>query len=304
MKLRISIFTNAGTVPLEVAASRGYFREEGLEVEIVSTTSSIAQMTGLIDGAFEIAASAIDNVIAYREGQGAAPTNREPDLVVFMGSASYRLPFVVAPRVAGFADLEGKTIAVDALSTGFAFLLREMLAINGLDPDRYEFRSFGAPRERWRALREGVVDGALLNDHFATIAKGLGFRALASDPDPWDDYQGNVFCARTDWVAANRSAVEGFVRATLAGVNAVLDPDNTQETAEALVAHLGGGLEMTEALRIARALQAPGSIVRPGLPITMSGISQVMRLREKYTGYRIARTPEDYLDRSLIPELH
>ena len=59
-------------------------------------------------------------------------TKTTPNLKVFLGSASYRLPFVVAPEVADFEHLKGRVIAVDALNTGFAFLLREMLEINGL----------------------------------------------------------------------------------------------------------------------------------------------------------------------------
>jgi hypothetical protein len=49
--------------------------------------SSVFQLTGLIDGKFDIAINAIDNLIAYREGQGEEP-RVGPDLVAVMGGDS------------------------------------------------------------------------------------------------------------------------------------------------------------------------------------------------------------------------
>jgi ABC-type nitrate/sulfonate/bicarbonate transport system substrate-binding protein len=110
-------------------------------------------------------------VIAYNAGQGAAPTTQVSALRVFMGSATYRLPFVVTADVEGFADLAGQRIAVDALSTGFAFLLREMLSLNGLPPGTYELMPTGAPRERWEAVARGDAAGALFNAHFEGLPR-------------------------------------------------------------------------------------------------------------------------------------
>lgn len=281
MDLKVSIFTNAGTVPLEIAQRRGLFAAEGLDVEVIGTTSSVEQMTGVIDGRYQIAATAVDNVIAYNAGQGAAPTQAVSPLQVFLGSATYRLPFVVAGEVAGFADLNGQRIAVDALSTGFAFLLREMLALNGLPPGSYELIPTGAPRERWEAVQSGAAKGALLNAHFEAIAHGEGCRTLTSDPDPWDGYQGNAFCAQAAFL--KDGPVDAFRRAVLRGVDVIRDPDNAAEVAEALVAHLGD-LAPDRALRIARALSGPDSIVQAGLPVSRAGTRRVMDLRETYTG--------------------
>lgn len=280
MELKVSIFTNAGTVPLELAAREGMFSDEGLSVEVVGTTSSIEQMTGVIDGRYDIAATAIDNVIAYNAGQGAAPTQNASELRVFMGSATYRLPFVVAPSIVGFSELRGKRIAVDALSTGFAFLLRDMLALNGLEPESYELVPTGAPRERWEAVRSRAVSGALLNAHFEALAHEEGCRTLYSDPDPWEGYQGNAFCAQSQFMA--EGPVDSFIRAVLRGVEFALDPANRAAVAEALAAHLGG-LTSDSAYQLAAELQKPDSILRKGLPLSLSGTRRVMELRERYT---------------------
>lgn len=293
MKLRLSIFSNYGTVPLQIAVAHGFFKDAGLTVEIEPTTSSIDQMTGIIDGRFDIAATAIDNIIAYNCGQGAAPTTTVPDLKVFLGSASYRLPFVVAPDILTFGDLKGRTIAVDALSTGFAFLLREMLEISGLDPDDYEFKSFGAPKERWHAIQTGEAVGALLNAHFETIAHQADYRTLTSNPDPWDNYEGNTFCADAGFLQIG--PVEEFINAVLRAVVFTKDPENTDVVAAALIEHIGN-LDSQTAVEVARALQGDQSILADNLPVSHSGIAEVLRLREKYTNTPLSLTPEDLCD--------
>ncbi len=293
MRLRVSIFTNAGTVPLEIAQELGFFSDEGLAVTVVGTTSSIEQMTGVIDGRYDIAATAIDNPIAYNAGQGAAPTERASELMVFMGSATYRLPLVVGPGVQGFEDLRGQRIAVDALSTGFAFLLRDMLALNGLAPDRYALVPVGAPRERWHALQAGAAAGALLNAYFEGLAHAEGCRTLTSNPDPWDGYQGNVFCAQPSVLATG--AVDGFMRAVLRGVDFVRDPANAEPVAQALVRHLGD-MKPARAKHVANALSGQNSILASGLPVSRSGTRRVMDLRQTYTGKALPFDVESLFD--------
>ena len=58
------------------------------------TPGSVAQMTGLSQGRFDIAMTAIDNVVAYVEGEGAAPIGPQPDFVAVMGSDSSFLSLV------------------------------------------------------------------------------------------------------------------------------------------------------------------------------------------------------------------
>ena len=293
MNLKLSIFSNAGTVPLQIAVQQGYFEEYGLTVDIEATTSSIKQMTGVIDGHYDIAATAIDNVIAYNAGQGAAPTITESNLKVFLGSASYRLPFVVAPHIETFADLQGCTIAVDALNTGFAFLLREMLEINGLTTDSYKFESVGAPKERWQAIQSGQAVGALLNAHYEAIAHHASCNTLSSKPDPWDNYEGNTFCAGQAFL--ENGPVEEFITAVLLAVEFTKDPNNTADVATALVQHLDN-LDAKTATKVAQSLQGEQSIIAQGLPVSRSGIEEVLRLREKYTSTLLGLSPGDLCD--------
>ena len=93
-KLDVNVFPAGFILPLWVAQDKGFFAQ--LQVRMIATPNSVQQMTGLINGQFDIAMTAVDNVIAYMEGQGEAPTRSTPDIVALMGSSSGFLSLITA----------------------------------------------------------------------------------------------------------------------------------------------------------------------------------------------------------------
>ena len=77
--VEVIVFPGGFNWPIWVAQERGLFAANGLTVKLTPTPNSVFQLTGLIDGKFDIAMTAIDNLIAYREGQGEAKVDG-PDL--------------------------------------------------------------------------------------------------------------------------------------------------------------------------------------------------------------------------------
>ena len=133
------VFPGGFNLPLWVAEKQGFFAKRALDVRLHPTQNSMEQLTGLIDGKWDIAFTGFDNVVAYQEGQGEAAASSEPDLFVFMGGDDAFLRLVVQPAIHTYADLKGKTLAVDAMTTGFAFVLRKMLALNGIAESEVTF---------------------------------------------------------------------------------------------------------------------------------------------------------------------
>jgi ABC-type nitrate/sulfonate/bicarbonate transport system substrate-binding protein len=147
-------------------------------VRLTPTPSSVFQLTGLVEGKFDIAAKAIDNVIAYMEGQGEASVSVKPDLFVFMGGDNGLLSLAVQPEIKSYADLRGKTLSVDAMTTGYAFVLFDLLKRNGLNLGDYNVVKAGGVLERWERLRERQHDGTMLIAPFDILAKANGFNVL------------------------------------------------------------------------------------------------------------------------------
>ncbi len=281
--ITICAFAGPETSPIQRAQEAGWFAEEGLTVRCEVAMGSVDQMLGLIDGPFDMAMSAFDNVVAYNEGQGAATPKNRSDLVVILGSATDPRPLIARPEIRTFDDLRGTRIAVDAVSTGFSFMLRQLLEDNGLGMDDYELIPVGAIRARWDAVRSGDCVAGLLGKADAARAVADGYTRLQGNPDPWDNYQGGVYFCDRGWARENRSAVVGFIRAMLKATDWVLAPANVDELPALIQRHLPHfALSAEAARRAANELQSSQSILRPGLPVDRQGAQVVIDLRRKY----------------------
>ena len=106
--IEVILFGGTSSLPVYVAKDKGFFEREGVNVNITPTPNSGFQMSNLISGKFNIAGTAIDNLIAYMEGQGTAKVDREPDLITIMGLSSTELTIVAQPEYKSIADLKGK----------------------------------------------------------------------------------------------------------------------------------------------------------------------------------------------------
>lgn len=109
----MNVFGGAGNLPLLVAEERGYFARNGLAIELVPTANSADQLRGLIDGRWQIVHTSPDNLLA-----GSERVNVE--LVAWLGARNGPLTLVSQPPIRSVAELRGRSLAVDALDTGYA----------------------------------------------------------------------------------------------------------------------------------------------------------------------------------------
>ena len=93
----------------------------------------------------------------------------KPDLTVFMGGDNGFLSLVTVPEVRNVTDLKGRTVSVDARTTGYAFVLFDLLKRKGLDDADYKVEKAGGVLQRWEALKEKKHDGTLLLTPFEFV---------------------------------------------------------------------------------------------------------------------------------------
>jgi len=280
-KLTLNVFPGGFNWPSFVARERGFFAANGIEVTLQSTPNSVAQMTGLSKGEFDLAMTAVDNIVAYVEGQGEAPIGPQPEFFAFMGSDNGFLSLVTRPEIKNFSDLKGKVLSVDARSTGYAFVLFDMLRSAGLAHSDYDVVKVGGMVQRWDALREGKHDGTLLSAPFDILAGEQGFNRLARATEMVGRYQGNVAAARRSWATAHSQEVVGFIRAYVAAIDWLYDVANRELALRILTANLP---QMS--LDLARAsyeflLDRNEGFFRQG-KVDMEGLKTVLRLRSRY----------------------
>ena len=233
-KLEVIVFPGGFNLPIWAAERQGFFEANGVRVVLTPTPSSTFQMQGLAEGRFDIAMTAFDNVVAYQEGQGEAKIPANPDMFAFMGSDNGFLSVVGGRDIKTFADLKGKKLSVDALTTGYAFVLRELLAKNNIAEAEVTFERAGGVFGRFQELLKGSHSGTVLITPFDLLAMNKGHPQLARADEQLGAYQGVVAASRRSWAGQNAEALAGFVRAYHAGVGFLYDPAN-REIAEALL---------------------------------------------------------------------
>src|SRR3954471_6282744 len=173
-KLNIVTFAGATNLPIWVALDKGFFAKEGLEVTQEITRGSTPAMRALMEGKYQFASSALDNTIAIAEGLGDVKFDNF-DVVAILGVHSGMNKIVGRPEIRSYADIRGKAIASDALTSGYGLVLVKILAAHGLVVDRdYTAVAAGSTPNRIAAMRDGKAVAAVISppEHFGLLKAG------------------------------------------------------------------------------------------------------------------------------------
>ena len=294
--LKLIAFPGAPNLPIFAAIEKGYFEDAGVLVTLETTPSSAYQIESLVNGDFQIAATAFDNVVAYQEQQGAVQLATEPDLFVVMGATQLELSLVVAPDIQICEDLRGRSLALDALATGFAFVLYHMLENAGLDQEDYMAVAVGATPQRWEAVKTGQHAGTLTIEPFTSVALANGFRVLATSSNVLKRYQGGIFTASRHWAANNADSLEAFIRGYLRGLAWTLNETHYADAVDLLRRRMPA-IKAGVVDAVMRKLLGADTGLTPLAALDPAGMRTVLELRSRYARPAKPLTgPAPYLD--------
>ena len=273
--------------PLYVAQAKKLFDREGITVEVTLTASSVKQLEQLTKGGYDIGLQQSDHVVRAVENGS--------DLFIFMANAPPpELSLVIAPSIGSFDDLKGRVIAVDGVRSGYALLLRKLLADRGLKEGDCTFKEFGGSRERFDALKGGLAFASFLNPPFDRNLFAAGFKSLGTISDYFPTYPGSIAAARRSWARDNEQRLVAFIRAMNAAFAWLEDKNNRNEAVEILRARL-----KTEPDAAARAFDQFSAQPRPTLvPGALRQVIDIVWDAEGLTGPQGA--PDKYMNLSYL----
>jgi NitT/TauT family transport system substrate-binding protein len=161
--------------PYVVAQAGGFFKAEGLDVEIVNLRGSPAVMQALVGGAIDYGASTFDDVLVA--------TNRGLAVTRFLSTAKLPLfALAVAPgrvrEINNFKDLEGRTVGVVAPGSAAEGWLRSMMKKAGADGAKVRYASLGP--NILEPLKQNQVDAAWINEPSLSLVVRAGGKALVN----------------------------------------------------------------------------------------------------------------------------
>jgi len=152
-------------------------------------------------------------------------------------------PTLVAdPAVASIEDLRGRTIAVDAVTSGWVPILRRILDAGGLGPEDYELRPCGTTRYMHQAVVDGVAAASMESITWWLKAQDSGFVILGDHRTVLPRTQGSAGASLDTWLDQNRGVARSYLRAIVAATTWMYAPANRT----ALVAEVASGLELSE----------------------------------------------------------
>lgn len=291
-------FEGAFNLPVWIAQQNGYFERQGLIVKLEYPKGSVEVVERLQANTGQLALTSVDNVIAYANGQGETSSGAA-DLVAVMGGDHGLLSLVARADVRSVAGLEGRSVAVDAMTTGFAFVAQELLASEGLQTGSVEWVAAGGTGSRYRALVAGKFDATLLRPPFEYLAAQKGFRVLMRAQSVLPKYLGTVGAVRSQWAKEHAAELEGFLIAYRQALNWFAQADNREAVLALLVANFPE-LRADDARKVYEDLRNHAYGLIPTLEIDPEEFATVQRLRAKHTSVQMHISAKPPIDLSYL----
>jgi NitT/TauT family transport system substrate-binding protein len=219
--------------PFEVTRAGGFFRDEGLDVQLVYMRGSTAATQALVGGALDYAATSFDDVLQA--------FNRGANIRRFYSTG--RLPLqalAVAPnrvrQINGLKDLEGRSVGIVSRGNVTEALTLFLMKKAGADGKKVQFAVLGP--NIYDPVRLGQVDAAWVSEPALSLLVKDGGRAIINfmETDDAAKYLGGSYefmgiSARTAEIAARREEMKALTRALEKGLSRLQSIDPGEITA-------------------------------------------------------------------------
>lgn len=222
VKVRIAIGGQNQMIylPTTLARELGYYKEEGLDVELQDFAGGSKALQALVGGSADVVSGFYDHTIQMaaegRELVAFVTMLRFPGLVLVTSPQS-------AAQVTRIEDLKGRIAGVTTAGSSSQMLLTYLLQRHGVPPDGVSVTAIGNAATAIAAIEHGKVDAGMMADPaYTLVAKrnptvrllaDLRTAAGVKEAFGTDSYPGSVLYAPADWVRDNRDAAQHLARA-------------------------------------------------------------------------------------------
>lgn len=205
-------------LPYAVAVQRGYFKEEGLDVESVDFNSGAKGLEALVGGSADVTQGAFEHVPELQA--------KNVSLISFALFSRYPANVLMIPKSRastfhGIADLKGQTIGISSPGSATQSFFALVLKKNGMVLDCCSYVGVGTGPTAVAAMRAGKLDALVTLDPNTTVLSSTGDVEILADSRTGegtreyyggDDMVGSLF-AKTAWVNAHPNTVQALANA-------------------------------------------------------------------------------------------
>src|SRR5450830_103551 len=148
-------------LPAKLAEQLGYFKEEGLDVELQSQPAGVDAENELLAGAVQAVVGFYDHSIDLQS------KGKEITAIVIFGQVPGEVELVstkAAASIKSMADVKGKTLGVTGLGSSTNFLTQYLASRHGIMSNQYSVLPVGADNTFIAAMKQGRIDAGMTTE--------------------------------------------------------------------------------------------------------------------------------------------
>ena len=275
-----------------LARDRGFYKKNGLDVDLLFIPSTTTSVSSLIAGDIQIG-NASGGGVASAVVAGA-------DLVMvscYLNSLPYEL--VVHESIKSAEDLKGKSIGISRIGSASDVAARALVKGLGLEPDKQVLiMQVGGPAERAASFRTGRIAGFPSPPGIVHLTKGMPFRILISTADFQERFEFPYICATTtrNYLGRQRDTVKKVV---MAHIEATQFFKTHKEESKKIISKYS---RITNEAYLEAAYTASAKLYDVVPLVTRAGVdTQIKEAISRKPGARLRF--EDLVDESIVREL-
>lgn len=162
---KISIMVGGATkiiyLPAKLTEQLGYFKDEGLDVEILSQPAGVDAENELLAGAVQGVVGFYDHTIDLQS------KGKEVEALVVFGQVPGEVEMVstkAAATLKSMADVKGKTLGVTGLGSSTSFLTQYLAQRAGIPSTQYTLLPVGADNSFIAAIKQSRIDAGMTTE--------------------------------------------------------------------------------------------------------------------------------------------
>jgi NitT/TauT family transport system substrate-binding protein len=210
-------------LPLTIAERKGYFKSEGLDVEIVDFPGGAKALQAMVGGSADVVSGAYEHTInMHAKGQpivAIALQGRYNGIVLGVSKAK-------AAQFKSPADLKGLKVGVTAPGSSTHMAVQNLAVRAGLKPDDFAAIGVGASSGAVAAMKRGGIDAISNLDPVITKLETDGDIVVVTDTrtakgmkDVYGGaYHAGCIYAPSEWVKKNPNTTQAVVNAMVRAV--------------------------------------------------------------------------------------
>ena len=203
-------------MPYIIARDRGFFREEGLEPELIFMRAA-QTVPAMLAGGIDFGSATGTAIAAAVSGVDVR--------LIFALTDRPSFDLISAPSITSVQQLRGKKLGTSGVGSLAEILARQILIANKIPLEQVTFLPFGTSDVTYVALKAGTIDATMLQIPQKFFAIDEGFRNLASGADVYRAVMGGLTTTKAT-ITERPELVSKTIRATIRAVRLIKNDKN------------------------------------------------------------------------------